>query len=201
MDELQRKCDEADAESLAREGAPQGQPEFERLARTIWRLRQEDGCPWDKVQTHESISQNMIEEAYEALDAILAGDAAHLREELGDVLMQVLLHAQIADDSGEFELADVCRELNEKLVRRHPHVFGDITASDADEALASWDEVKRQERGEGREPGLLDSVPASLPALMECQKISKRAAKCGFEWEDVDALHPDVLQRSLFPGR
>lgn len=196
MDELRAKCDEVDAESRSREGAPETQPEFERLARTIWRLRQPDGCPWDRVQTHASISSNMIEEAYEALDSILGGDAVHLREELGDVLMQVLLHAQIAADEGEFTLADVCRELNEKLVRRHPHVFGDISASDADEALASWDEIKRQEReGAGEEaPGLLDSVPASLPALMECQKVSKRAAKCGFEWDSVEDVWDKVAE-------
>ena len=196
MDELRAKCDEVDAESRSREGSPDAQPEFERLARTIWRLRQPDGCPWDRDQTHASISSNMIEEAYEALDSMLSGDAVHLREELGDVLMQVLLHAQIAADEGEFTLEDVCCELNEKLVRRHPHVFGDISASDADEALASWDEIKRQEReGAGEEaPGLLDSVPASLPALMECQKVSKRAAKCGFEWDSVEDVWDKVAE-------
>ena len=166
--------------------------------RTIWRLRQSDGCPWDKAQTHRSITKNMVEEAYEAVDAILADDVPHLREELGDVLEQVLLHAQIASDDGEFTLDDVCRELNEKLVRRHPHVFGDEVATTADGALDAWDEVKRQERearGEtGEEPGLLDSVPISLPALMQAQKISKRAAKAGFEWDTVADIWDKVAE-------
>ena len=168
---------------------PAAHPSFDALVQTIWRLRQPDGCPWDRVQTHESIERNMIEEAYEAVDAIEQHDQAHLREELGDVLMQVLLHAQIDADEGGFTIDDVCAELNEKLIRRHPHVFGDVDASDPEEALASWDEVKRQEReaagktsSEAIEPGLLDSIPRAMPALMQCQKISKRAAKAGFDW-------------------
>ena len=181
----------ADAQSASRPGAPGTQDDFERLARTIWRLRQQDGCPWDREQTHESIRKNMIEEAYETAEAIDEGNSAHLCEELGDVLMQVLLHAQIADDAGEFTLADVCRGLNEKLVRRHPHVFNDKTQADsADEVLDIWENVKSDEREkaseqEGKPVGLLDSVPHALPALMQCQKISKRAARVGFEWETV----------------
>ncbi|MBQ9007546.1 MAG: nucleoside triphosphate pyrophosphohydrolase [Atopobiaceae bacterium] len=187
-----------DAQTLERDGAPASHPEFDRLVRTIWRLRQEDGCPWDKAQTHRSITKNMVEEAYEAVDAILADDVPHLREELGDVLEQVLLHAQIASDDGEFTLDDVCRELNEKLVRRHPHVFGDEVATTADGALDAWDAVKQQERearGQaGEEPGLLDSVPASLPALMQAQKISKRAVKAGFEWDTVADIWDKVAE-------
>ena len=187
-----------DAQTRERAGAPAGHPEFDQLVRTIWRLRQSDGCPWDKAQTHRSITKNMVEEAYEAVDAILADDVPHLREELGDVLEQVLLHAQIASDDGEFTLDDVCRDLNEKLVRRHPHVFGDEVATTADGALDAWDEVKRQERearGEtGEEPGLLDSVPISLPALMQAQKISKRAAKAGFEWDTVADIWDKVAE-------
>lgn len=187
-----------DRETLARADAPQGHPAFDQLVRTIWRLRQEDGCPWDKVQTHRSIAQNMIEETYEAVDAIMADDVPHLREELGDMLEQVLLNTQIAADDGEFTIDDVCRELNEKLVRRHPHVFGDKVAESAELALERWDEVKkieREARGEaGEEPGLLDSVPISLPALMQCQKISKRAAKAGFEWETVADIWDKVTE-------
>lgn len=180
-----------DGETLKREGAPGTHPEFDRLIRTIWRLRQPDGCPWDKVQTHESITKNMVEEAYEAVETIAHGDTEHLREELGDVLEQVVLHSQIAQDSGEFDIDDVCRELNEKLVRRHPHVFGDPAAAgavdSAGQVLDIWDKVKKEERegADGKQAGLLDSVPMSLPALMQCQKISKRAAKAGFEWESV----------------
>ena len=187
-----------DAQTLERPLAPQGHPDFDRLVRTIWRLRQPDGCPWDKVQTHRSIAQNMIEETYEAVDAIMADDVPHLREELGDMLEQVLLNTQIAADDDEFTIDDVCRELNEKLVRRHPHVFGDRVAESAELALEHWDEVKKEERaarGEtGEEPGLLDSVPISLPALMQCQKISKRAAKAGFEWETVADIWDKVAE-------
>lgn len=185
---------------------------FDALTETIWRLRQPDGCPWDRVQTHESIGKNMIEEAYEALDCIESGDVRHLREELGDVLMQVMLHAQIAADAHEFTIDDVVRDLNEKLIRRHPHVFGGRTAvRDAGEVLGIWDEVKREERagraggdvatgqvpdaedGPGARPeGLLDSVPAGMPALMQAQKVSKRAAKAGFEWETVEDVWEQV---------
>ena len=190
--------DTVDAETRERAGAPGAHPDFDRLVRTIWRLRQPDGCPWDKVQTHASIESNMIEEAYEAVDCIEAGDVEHLREELGDVLEQVLLHAQIADDAGEFTIDDICRELNEKLVRRHPHVFGEGSATDAESALASWDSVKKKERAAAGaadaadKPGLLDSIPSGMPALMQCQKISKRAAKAGFEWDTVDDVWGQV---------
>ena len=120
--------------------------ELQHLVQTIWRLRQPDGCPWDREQTHQSIGKNMIEEAYEALDCIEADDVAHLREELGDVLMQVVLHAQIAADAGEFTLADVARDIDAKLIRRHPHVFGDADAESSDEVLKIWDEVKLAEK-------------------------------------------------------
>lgn len=196
-----------DDETLARPGAPTSQPAFEQLVRTIWRLRQPDGCPWDKVQTHESIAKNMLEEAYEAFEAIAEHDDGHLREELGDVLMQVLLHAQIAADDAAFDINDVCVELNEKLVRRHPHVFGDVASQGgvetAGQVLDIWDEVKKVEREvagtQESVPGLLDSVPISLPALMQCQKISKRAAKAGFEWESVaDVWHKVEEERAEF---
>ena len=189
-----------DEQTQARAGAPGAHPAWDQLVRTIWRLRQPDGCPWDKEQTHESITSDLIGEAYEAVETIYQHDVPHLREELGDVLEQVLLHAQIADDSGEFDIDDVCRELNEKLVRRHPHVFGDAAAmgavDSAGKVLDIWDSVKKAEReaagADGHEPGLLDSVPRSLPALMQCQKISKRAAKAGFEWDSVDEVWAQV---------
>ena len=211
--------DLVDEQNASRAEAPAGHPQMDRLIRTIWRLRQADGCPWDRVQTHGSITRNMVEEAYEAVDAIDARDDAHLCEELGDVLEQVLLHAQIAEDAGEFDIDDVARGLNEKLVRRHPHVFGDLAAEaeageadaektsgfdapapDAPAVLDIWDDVKRLERearGElagGEAAGLLDSVPASLPALMQAQKISKRAAKAGFEWETTADVWDKVAE-------
>lgn len=173
------------------------------LVETIWRLRQPDGCPWDREQTHASIAKNMIEEAYEALDCIEAGDEAHLREELGDVLMQVVLHAQIAADAGAFTMADVARDINDKLIRRHPHVFGECSADSADEVLAIWDSVKLAEKGAkdadaaeaGERPeGLLEGVPRSLPALMEAQKVSRKAASAGFEWETVADVWDKVAE-------
>ena len=184
---------------------------FDHLTETIWRLRQPDGCPWDRVQTHESIAKNMLEEAYEAVECIEAGESAHLREELGDVLMQVMLHAQIAADAGGFTIADVVGDLDEKLIRRHPHVFGDVTgAKNAAQVLDIWDQVTRAARegrasadGEGagdaapaheRPAGLLDSVPRSLPALMQAEKVSKRAAKAGFEWETVNDIWRQVAE-------
>ena len=252
-----RLSDLVDAQNESCADAPAGHPEMDRLIRTIWRLRQPDGCPWDREQTHASITKNMVEEAYEAVDAIDAHETGHLCEELGDVLEQVVLHAQIAADAGEFDIDDVARGLNEKLVRRHPHVFGDLArdvegavpagyvearpagafgadaatgpaagaepstpadevgpvapaaptnapapaAAPADGAavLDIWDDVKRLERaarGElsGAETGLLDSVPASLPALMQAQKISKRAAKAGFEWETTADVWAKVAE-------
>lgn len=177
--------------------------EIQSLVETIWRLRQPDGCPWDRKQTHESIGKNMIEEAYEALDCIEAGDEAHLREELGDVLMQVVLHAQIAADAGAFTMADVARDINDKLIRRHPHVFGECSATSADEVLAIWDSVKLAEKGAkdadaaeaGERPeGLLEGVPRSLPALMEAQKVSRKAASAGFEWETVADVWDKVAE-------
>ena len=191
-----------DEETKARPGAPQTHPEFDRLVRTIWRLRQEDGCPWDKEQTHQSISKNRIEEAYEAVEAIAEGSPEHLEEELGDVLEQVVLHSQIESDSSAtgFNIDDVCRALNQKLVRRHPHVFGPEAGSTSSAAavLDVWESVKAEERASADDTvhteGLLDSVPQSLPALMQAQKISKRAAKMGFEWASVDDVWDKVAE-------
>ena len=175
---------------------------FDALTEIIWRLRQPDGCPWDREQTHASIAKNMVEEAYEAVDCIEDGDDAHLCEELGDVLMQVMLHAQIAADEGAFTIDDVMRGLDEKLVRRHPHVFGDRSgAHDAAEVLDIWDQVKLAEKAQGdaeaaaleeRPKGLLESVPRALPALMQAQKVSRKAAAVGFEWDTVDDVWAQV---------
>ena len=196
---MSQAADRVDAETAARPGAPTTHPEFDRLVRTMWRLRQPDGCPWDREQTHRSITKHMVEEAYEAVEAIEADDRAHLVEELGDVLEQVVLHAQIAADEGAFTIDDVVSGLNEKLVRRHPHVFGaHAAAGDGGEVQDIWDDVKAAERaasGEKDAPqGLLDSVPRSLPALMQAQKISKRAAKAGFEWETVADIWDKVAE-------
>lgn len=177
---------------------------FQSLVNTIWRLRQPDGCPWDRKQTHASIAKNMIEEAYEAVDCIEADDVPHLREELGDVLMQVVLHAQIAADAGEFTMEDVARDIDAKLIRRHPHVFGEhAEAQSADEVLDIWDAVKLKEKeardadaaaASERPAGLLDGVPRSLPALMQAQKVSRKAAAVGFDWETTEDVWAKVAE-------
>lgn len=187
-----------DAESLSRPGVPGTHCEFDRLVRTVWRLRQEDGCPWDREQTHKSLVRYMVEEAYEAAEALRADDASHMAEELGDVLYQVVLNSQVAAEEGAFTIDDVCRAIDEKLVRRHPHVFGGVDAETPEDVARIWDNVKRRERetagASAREPevGLLDSVPRAMPALMQCQKISARAAKVGFDWDDVSGVWDKV---------
>lgn len=176
------------------------QESFQRFVDTVARLRAEDGCPWDRAQTHQSIAHNMIEEAYEAADALEAGDVAHMREELGDVLLQVVLQSQIAADNGEFTVEDVCSDINAKMIRRHPHVFGDASAANANEVLGLWDQVKLAEKkvasqdGNEQPKGLLDGVPTSFPALLQAQKISRKAVASGFEWETLDDVWGQVQE-------
>ncbi len=180
--------------------APEGRREaFDAFVKTIAALRAPDGCPWDREQTHESIAHNMIEEAFEAVDAIESGDVAHLREELGDVLLQVVLQSQIAADEGEFTIDDVCRDVDAKMIRRHPHVFGEQAAHDSAEVLDIWDSVKMKEKQSAdaqafERTGLLEGVPTSFPALMQAQKISRKAAAAGFEWDDVDGVWGKVME-------
>ncbi len=190
------------SEALARKAAPVDHPAFSEFVATIAALRAPDGCPWDREQTHQSIAGNMIEEAYEAVDAIEAEDIAHLREELGDVLLQVVLQSQIAADAGEFTIDDICADVDAKIVRRHPHVFGDVQTGDANEVLDLWDSVKMAERQQAQgedeqeaEPqGLLDGVPRSFPALLQAQKISRKAAASGFEWDELGDVWEKVAE-------
>ncbi len=177
--------------------APLAGETFAAFVDTIAALRAPNGCPWDREQTHESIARNMIEEAYEAVDAIEQHDAAHLREELGDVLLQVVLQSQIAADASEFTVADVCRDVNAKMIRRHPHVFGEAAAGSAEDVLSIWDNVKLAEKSaadaQAEEPeGLLDSVPVSFPALLQAYKISRKAVAAGFEWDTVEDVWAKV---------
>ena len=160
---------------------------LDKLIETIRILRSPEGCEWDREQTHMSLRPNMLEEAYEAVDAIDDGDIANLKEELGDVLLQVLLHSQIADDNGEFNIDDVSKELNEKLIHRHPHVFGNKKVNSTDEILEAWDKLKKEEKKDRKSQ--MDGISKSQSALMSAQKISKRAVKTGFEWPDVQSLH------------
>lgn len=183
---------------MSASATPVEHPAFDRFVATIAALRAPGGCPWDQEQTHLSIAPNMIEEAYEAVDAIEADDVAHLREELGDVLLQVVLQSQIAADAGEFTIDDVCAEVDAKIVRRHPHVFGNAEGGSANEVIALWDQIKLTEKeAAGNAAGperLLDSVPTGLPALTQAQKISRKAAAAGFEWESVDGAWDKVAE-------
>lgn len=152
------------------------------------RLRAPDGCPWDRKQTHASILNCLIEEAYEFVDAVENGDTPNMKEELGDLLLQVVFHAQMAQEAGSFEFADVVEVISEKLVRRHPHVFGDAQVETAEGVQKQWDEIKQQEKnGKGEtqvSEGPLGSLPKHLPALLKAEKIQKRAAQTGFDWPD-----------------
>jgi tetrapyrrole methylase family protein/MazG family protein len=160
---------------------------FEAFQEVVARLRAPDGCPWDREQTHRSLRSDLMEEAYEALAAIDAGDVDGMREELGDLLLLILLHTQIAMDDGEFNMADVLTGIHTKIVRRHPHVFGDLAVQNAGEVLQNWEKLKAQERQEAgkTEAGLLDGLPAALPALAQAAQFQKRAARVGFDWPDV----------------
>ncbi len=164
---------------------------LEELIDVVAKLRAPNGCPWDREQTHTSLRPNMLEEAYEAVDAIDENDMAHLREELGDVLLQVLLHSQIASESNEFTLDDVAKELKEKLIHRHPHVFGTAKINNADDVLKTWDKLKSEEKTERK--SAMDGLSRSQAALISAQKISKRAVKTGFEWPNEESLYDCVM--------
>jgi MazG family protein len=154
-----------------------------RLRAIMHRLRAPGGCPWDAEQSHESLIANLVEETYETIDAIRSGDTSHLCEELGDLLLQVVFHAELAGEAGRFTLDDVARGISDKLVRRHPHVFGNADAADPDAVLRRWDEIKRAERGDSQQP-FLHGVGKGLPALPRAAKLQKKAAKAGFDWPD-----------------
>ncbi len=159
-------------------------------------LRSENGCPWDKVQTHESIRPSLIEETYEVADAIDKKDMLSLKEELGDVLLQVVFHAQIENEKGTFDFDDICDGICRKLIHRHPHVFGDVKADTPDEVLSNWDEIKREEKSQKTYTDTLLSVPNAFPALMRAQKVQKRASKAGYDWPHADGAM-DKLSEEL----
>ncbi len=161
--------------------------ELKELIEVIAKLRAPDGCPWDREQTHMTLRPNMLEEAYEAVDAIDSGDLSNLREELGDVLLQVLLHSQIADEEGAFNIEDVAKELKEKLIHRHPHVFGSTKVNSAEDVMVNWDKLKQEEKTYRK--SIMDGISKSQAALMSAQKISKKAVKVGFEWGKVEDLY------------
>ncbi|MFD2706364.1 bifunctional methyltransferase/pyrophosphohydrolase YabN [Salibacterium lacus] len=170
--------------------------EFSTLRRVIDALRAPDGCPWDRKQTHESLKKYMLEEAYEVLDAIDEQDDEHLEEELGDVMLQVLLHARIGEENGYFTIDDVIGTLTEKMIRRHPHVFGGQQADTEEQVNANWEAVKEKEKTNNPPASLLEDIPASMPALMQAYELQKKAGRAGFDWDD-DAPMWKKLQEEL----
>ncbi|MFC2045525.1 nucleoside triphosphate pyrophosphohydrolase [Chloroflexota bacterium] len=166
--------------------------QFNTLVDIIARLRAPDGCPWDRQQTHASLRVSMLEECYEVLAALDSGGSAELCDELGDLIMQVIFHAQIAAEAGEFELADVLRNINIKLVNRHPHIFASTSVQDAEEVAHNWEAIKKGERGQ--DASMLDSVPAHMPALAYSQSIQRRVAEAGFDWKDIDGVIEKLVE-------
>jgi tetrapyrrole methylase family protein / MazG family protein len=160
--------------------------EFASLADIISRLRGPAGCPWDKKQTHLSLREFLVQESYEVLEALDEGDAEKLCQELGDLLLQIMLHAEIASEKGEFKLEDVLSQINQKLVRRHPHIFGNVKVTNTEEVVQNWEEIKKKERKP--ETSILESVPRQMPSLAYSQEIQSRAARTGFDWENIEGV-------------
>jgi tetrapyrrole methylase family protein/MazG family protein len=173
---------------------------FEKLAAVQARLRAPDGCPWDREQTHASLRTYLIEEAYEVLEALESGDDAKFAEEMGDLLLQIVFHSEIAKEEGRFTVSDVIREVHDKMVRRHPHVFGEKRAKDSAEVLKNWEQIKKEERAaagkktpdapqeEGKVGSLMDGVSRALPAALEGFQLTRRAARIGFDWDNVEGV-------------
>jgi len=170
--------------------------DLDQLKSIVAKLRAPDGCPWDREQTHASMKSGLIEEAYEVIEAIDNEDDVHFKEELGDFLLQVIMHCQIASEEGRFDLNEVASIVSEKLIRRHPHVFGENKLGDSEAVLAQWDQIKRAERG--GDASVLDGISKALPALMRAEKVQKRAARVGFDWRKahdvVEKIREEVLE-------
>lgn len=173
---------------------PEDTRDFKTLVAIIARLRAPDGCPWDKEQTHQTLRANLLAECYETLEALDEGDPARLSEELGDLLLQIVLHAQIAKDNDEFEIGDVIESIATKIIRRHPHVFGKAKVRDAEEVMHNWEDLKKGEREEGT--SMLAGVPKEMPALAYALEISRRAVRVGFEWENIEGVIDKLAEES-----
>lgn len=165
---------------------------FDKLVQVIAKLRGDNGCPWDRQQTHSTLKANLIEEAYEVIEVIDEDDSSKLQEELGDLLMQVVLHAQIAKDEENFDIDDVVKTITDKLIRRHPHVFGELQVDSAKQVLTNWEAIKRNESGYEDRESILDGIPPQLPSLYRAQKIQNKAARVGFDWDDISNVWPKV---------
>jgi tetrapyrrole methylase family protein/MazG family protein len=174
------------------------------LVRVMARLRGPGGCPWDGEQTHASLARHLLEETHETLEAIDAGDGGRLRDELGDVLLQVVFHAQIAAEDGAWDIDDVSEAIVRKLIRRHPHVFGEVEVSGADEVLVNWERIKADEKGTSGAGDLEEDIPPTLPALARAAKVQRRAAGWGFEWRSLEtaiqALREEVDELASASG-
>lgn len=168
---------------------------FDDLCEIVSLLRSEQGCPWDKVQTHKTIKNDLIEECYEVIEAVDCDSPEMLREELGDVLLQVVFHADIEKDAQNFDINDVADEVCKKLVLRHPHVFGDVEADTVDKVLTNWDAIKKKEKSQETYTDTLKSVPKNFPALMRAQKLGKRAARAGIDFDNDD---PDRIEADIY---
>lgn len=170
------------------------QYDFNDLVNIMKILRGENGCPWDREQTHRSIRRDLLEETYELIEGIDKDDAEIIREELGDVLLQVVFHADISEENGDFNILDVCTDLCGKLIVRHPHVFGDVAVSGTDNVLANWDAIKRQTKNQKTDTQALRSVTTAMPALMRADKLGKKARKVGFDFDDADEAMQKVVE-------
>ncbi len=159
-------------------------------------LRSPEGCPWDREQSHESIKKSLIEETYEVVEAINKNDKELMTEELGDVLLQVVFHSQIARENGEFDFSDVCDGICKKLIERHPHVFGDVSVKDSGEVLENWEQIKSRTKHRKTQTDKMLSVPRELPALMRSAKIQEKAAKVGFDWDDASGAFDKLSEES-----
>ncbi len=176
---------------------------FESLVALQARLRAPNGCPWDREQTHESLRTYLVEETYEVLDALDSGDARKFADELGDLLLQIVFHAELAAESGKFDIADVIEQIYTKMVRRHPHVFGKVRAETSADVLKNWEQLKAEERAkskvsEAKAPAasILDAVPRNLPGLLEAHQLTRRAANVGFDWQDVNGIFDKLAEET-----
>jgi len=176
---------------------------FESLIALQARLRAPNGCPWDREQTHDSLRTYLVEETYEVLDALDTGDARKFADELGDLLLQIVFHAELAAEAGKFDIADVIEQIYTKMVRRHPHVFGKVRAETSADVLKNWEQLKAEERArskvsEAKAPAasILDAVPRSLPGLLEAHQLTRRAANVGFDWQDVKGIFDKLAEET-----
>jgi len=165
---------------------------LESLVEVVKKLRAPGGCPWDREQNHDSIKPCLIEEAYETIEAIESGQPDKLKEELGDLLLQIVFHANLAEEAGKFDMDDVITTIREKMIRRHPHVFGESGADNAQTVLKQWEDIKSKEKGNEQRKSTLDGIPKSLPSLIQAHRIQERAARVGFDWDNIDDVFAKV---------